>query len=161
MTSLPGPLPGAAEGIELRRATAADLPALVALLADDPLGRAREAAHDLQPYRRAFAMIEADPNQLLVTVTALGEVVATLQLTLLPGLSRGGALRMQIEAVRVRADQRGRGMGAALLTWALDEARRRGCDLVQLTTDRSRADALRFYERLGFVASHDGLKLAL
>ncbi len=84
-----------------------------------------------------------------------------MQLSFLPGLARRGALRAQIEAVRVRDDHRGRGLGAALFQWAIEEARRRQCALVQLTTDKSRADAHRFYERLGFVASHEGLKLRL
>ncbi len=88
-------------------------------------------------------------------------MVGTLQLSFIPGLSRRGALRAQIEAVRVRADQRRSGLGTAMVGWAVDEARRRGCGLVQLTTDRSRQDAHRFYERLGFIASHAGLKLAL
>jgi GNAT superfamily N-acetyltransferase len=123
---------------------------LVRLLADDPLGAAREVvpddAADLEPYRRAFALIDADPAQLLVVAADGTEVVGTLQLSVIPGLSRQGALRAQIEAVRVRADHRGHGLGEAM---------------VQLTTDLSRADAHRFYERLGFIASHVGLKLAL
>ena len=87
--------------------------------------------------------------------------MGTFQLSFLPGLARRGALRAQIEAVRVRADHRGRGLGAAMIGWAIEEARRRGCALVQLTTDKARADAHRFYEGLGFVASHEGLKLPL
>ena len=154
-----GPLAGA-DGVVVRRVGIDDLPALVAVLADDVLGATREVA-GMAPYRRAFEQVAADPNQLLVAAVADGEVVGTLQLSLIPGLSRAGALRGQIEAVRVRADHRGIGTGAALLRWAIDEARRRGCALVQLTTDKSRADALRFYERLGFVASHEGLKLEL
>ena len=144
----------------IRRATVDDLPALVDLLRDDALGRGREGT-DLAPYRRAFEQVDADPGELLVAAVSDGEVVGTLQLSVIPGLSRGGALRGQIEAVRVRADHRGHGTGAALLRWAIDEARQRGCALVQLTTDKSRTDALRFYERLGFTASHEGLKLAL
>ena len=108
-----------------------------------------------------FEQVDADPNQVLVAAVADGEVIGTLQLSLVPGLSRAGSLRGQIEGVRVRADRRGRGIGAALLRWAIDEARRRGCALVQLTTDKSRRDALHLYERLGFVASHEGLKMAL
>ena len=154
-----GPLAGA-DGVIVRRATIEDLPALVALLADDVLGSTREV-HELAPYRRAFEQVDADPNQVLVAAVADGELVGTLQLSLIPGLSRAGALRGQIEAVRVRADHRGLGTGAALLRWAVDEARRRSCALVQLTTDKSRPDALRLYERLGFVASHEGLKMAL
>jgi ribosomal protein S18 acetylase RimI-like enzyme len=150
----------AGPGVVLRRATEADLPDLVRLLADDPLGRDREAA-DPAPYRRAFALIDADPAHLLVVAVDGPDVVGTMQLSFIPGLSRQGALRAQVEAVRVAAGHRGRGLGAAMLGWAIAEARRRGCALVQLTTDKSRDDAHRFYERLGFVASHEGMKLVL
>jgi ribosomal protein S18 acetylase RimI-like enzyme len=149
------------EAYEVRRAVRADVPAIVALIAADQIGAARDGGADLEPYERAFARIDGDPAQLLVVVTepAGGGVVATLQLTVIPGLARRGSLRGQIEAVRVRADLRGRGLGQALMTWAIDEARRRGCTLIQLTSDKRRADALRFYDRLGFTASHEGLKL--
>lgn len=146
--------------VELRRARAEDLPALVALLADDPLGAGREGT-DLAPYVAAFEAIDSDPRHLLVAGWSGGELVATLQLSFLPGLARNGAWRAQVEAVRVAAGVRGAGLGAQLLTWAIEEARRRGCALVQLTTDRSRVDAHRFYARLGFVASHEGFKLTL
>jgi GNAT superfamily N-acetyltransferase len=149
----------------LRRATAADLPAVVALLAHDPIGVGRESVtageRDLAPYRSAFSLIEADAAQLLVVVADGDDVVGTLQLSFIPGLARRGALRAQIEAVRVRVDRRGHGLGAAMFEWAIGEARRRGCALVQLTTDKGRPDAHRFYERLGFVASHEGRKLQL
>ncbi|MBW0114810.1 GNAT family N-acetyltransferase [Pseudonocardia sp. KRD-169] len=145
----------------VRRARRADLPALVALLRDDPLGAAREST-DPAPYEAAFDAIDADPNQALVCLDdADGPVIGTLQLTVIPGLSRGGRSRGQIEAVRVRADRRGTGAGRLLVEWAVAESRRRGCGLVQLTTDRSRADAHRFYAGLGFVDSHRGFKLAL
>jgi len=145
--------------VELRRATVADLPAPVALLADDPLGAARESADgDLAPYRRAFDLLDADPAHLLVAAVDGDALVGTLQLTFLPGLARRGALRGQIEAVRVAAGARSRGLGAAMVGWAVEEAGRRGAALVQLTTDKRRADAHRFYERLGFVASHEGMK---
>jgi GNAT superfamily N-acetyltransferase len=148
--------------VELRRATAADLPALVAMLADDPLGAGREADDgDLTPYRRAFDLVDADPAHVLLVAVDGDDVVGTLQLSVLPGLARRGASRGQIEAVRVAAAARGRGLGAAMIGWAVEESRRRGCGLVQLTTDKSRTDARRFYERLGFVASHEGMKLAL
>lgn len=157
---LPVALPGS--GFGLRRATAEDVPALVALLADDPLGAGRETVDgDLAVYRTAFEQVDRDPAHLLIVAVDGETVVGTLQLTLVPGLSRGGALRGQIEAVRVAAGARSRGLGAAMIGWAVEEARRRGATLVQLTTDRSRADARRFYERLGFVASHDGMKLPL
>lgn len=153
-----GPLTGTR--VHVRPATAADLPALVALLADDPLGRLREKASEL-PYRVAFEQLDADPAHLLVVAADGDDVVGTLQLSFIPGLSRGGALRAQIEGVRVRGDRRNAGLGRELLRWAIESSRRRGCGLVQLTTDRSRADASRFYETLGFVSSHVGYKLAL
>jgi GNAT superfamily N-acetyltransferase len=152
---------GGAE-LQLRRATAADLPALVAMLADDPLGAGREADDgDLTPYRRAFDLVDGDPAHVLVVAVAGDAVVGTLQLSVLPGLARRGALRGQIEAVRVAAGTRGRGLGAAMVGWAVEESRRRGCALVQLTTDKARIEARSFYERLGFSASHEGMKFAL
>jgi GNAT superfamily N-acetyltransferase len=144
----------------VRRATADDVPAIVAMLADDPLGARRESVGDAA-YARAFAEIDADPRQYLAVTEVDGEVVATLQLTFIPGLSRRGATRALIEAVRVRADQRGTGIGRHLAEWAIEEARSRGAAVVQLTTDASRVEARRFYTRLGFVASHVGMKLAL
>ena len=150
--------------VALRRAVAEDVPAIVELLAADQLGATRDglcADGDLQPYVNAFSVIDADPAHLLVVADDGAEILATMQLSFLPGLARRGALRAQIEAVRVRDDHRSRGMGAALFDWAIEEARRRNCALVQLTTDKSRADAHRFYERLVFVASHEGLKLDL
>ncbi len=154
------PLADLGGGVVLRRAAAADLPAIVALLADDPLGATREGA-DPAPYEAAFAAVDADPAHLLVVADDDGAAVGTLQLSFLPGLSRGGALRAQVEGVRVAASVRGRGLGEAMLRWCADEARRRGAVLVQLTTDSRRPDAHRFYERLGFVASHVGMKLEL
>jgi GNAT superfamily N-acetyltransferase len=148
----------------LRPARIDDVRAIVELLAADQLGATRDGADDdegLEPYRRAFEAIDADPAQLLLVAESGGEIVATMQLSFLPGLARRGALRAQIEAVRVRVDQRGSGLGGELMIWAIEEARRRGCALVQLTSDKRRTDAHRFYERLGFVASHEGFKLAL
>ena len=148
----------------LRPARIDDVRAIVELLAADQLGATRDGADDdegLEPYRRAFEAIDADPAQLLLVADSGGEIVATMQLSFLPGLARRGALRAQIEAVRVRVDQRGSGLGGELMIWAIEEARRRGCALVQLTSDKRRTDAHRFYERLGFVASHEGFKLAL
>ncbi|MGY1782687.1 N-acetyltransferase family protein [Geodermatophilus sp. SYSU D01036] len=147
-------------GVLLREATAGDLPAVVALLADDPLGATRESA-DPAAYERAFAAVAADPAHLLVVAEDAGAVVGTLQLSFLPGLSRGGALRAQVEGVRVAAAARGRGLGEAMLRWCAAESRRRGAALLQLTTDARRPEAHRFYERLGFVPSHVGMKLAL
>jgi GNAT superfamily N-acetyltransferase len=145
----------------VRRASRDDVAAIVALIAADQIGAARDGG-DLAPYERAFAAIDADPAQLLAVVTDAGDaVVGTLQLTFIPGLARRGALRAQIEAVRVRADLRGQGLGQALLAWAIEQARVRGCALVQLTSDKRRVDAHRLYGRLGFTASHEGFKLRL
>lgn len=145
----------------LHRACADDVPALVALLADDVLGRERESS-DLAPYERAFFRIDADENQLLVAVRdEAGKIVATMQLTLMPSLSRGGATRLQIEAVRVDESTRGAGLGGALFTWAQNWGREHGATLAQLTTDAARIDAHRFYERLGYVPSHVGFKRPL
>ena len=152
------------ERFAVRRAAAGDVEAIVGLLADDELGATREAGADpdLTPYRAAFAAIDADPGQLLLVVTADdGGVAATMQLTFIPGLARRGALRAQIEAVRVGTGYRSRGLGEAMITWAIAEARRRGCRIVQLTSDKRRANAHRFYQRLGFAATHEGFKLPL
>lgn len=149
--------------VTFRRAGAADLAAIIALLADDPLGAQREDA--AQPpnarYIAAFAAIEADPNQLLAVVEDGREIVGCLQLSFIPGLSRLGQWRGQVESVRIAAARRGTGLGRRMFEWAIAECRERGCGLVQLTSDKSRSDALRFYESLGFVASHQGFKLAL
>jgi GNAT superfamily N-acetyltransferase len=148
----------------LRPARREDVPAIVALLAEDELSTGGEGADGdggLEPYLRAFDAVDADPAHLLVVVEAGGEVVATLQLSVLPSLPHRGALRGQLEGVHVRADHRGGGLGGALVGWAVDEARRRGCTQVQLTSQKRRVDAHRFYERLGFVPSHEGFKLLL
>lgn len=149
--------------VTFRRASAGDLPAVVALLADDLLGRAREEPRlplDVR-YLKAFDAVEADPNQLLAVAVAEDRVLGTLHLTFIPGIARLGAWRGQIEAVRISSEVRGDGLGQQMLVWAIAECRRRGCHLVQLTTDRERADAHRFYERLGFAPSHVGYKLVL
>jgi GNAT superfamily N-acetyltransferase len=147
--------------LTLRRATRDDVPDVIALLADDEIGAARESPADRQPYEASFAAIDADPNQLLVVGELDDRIVATMQVTFIPGLSRRGTWRAQIEGVRVSSTARGDGLGEHLMQWAVDRARERGCALVQLTSDARRADAHRFYERLGFVASHTGFKLAL
>ncbi|MEU1276700.1 GNAT family N-acetyltransferase [Streptomyces sp. NPDC005799] len=147
--------------LEIRAATAADVPVIVAMLADDPLGAQRETPDDLAPYLTAWQRLAADPNQHLVVAVREGRVIGTLQLTIIPGLSRRGSVRSIIEAVRVHADERGSGLGTRLIEWAIEESRRQGCQLVQLTSDRTRPDAHRFYERLGFTASHVGFKLQL
>jgi GNAT superfamily N-acetyltransferase len=146
----------------VRSATREDIPAIVALLADDVLGRGREITDaDLAPYLAAFDRIAAHPNQELIVVERNGAIAGTMDLSILASLSRRGTLRLQIEAVRVAASERGAGLGDALFRWVVDHARRQGCGLVQLTTDRARADAHRFYERLGFAPSHIGYKLDL
>ncbi|MBR0797019.1 GNAT family N-acetyltransferase [Bradyrhizobium jicamae] len=149
--------------LTFRRAQAADLPAIIALLANDVLGQQREDASSPphQRYTTAFEAILADPNQLQIVATLNDEVIGSLQLTFIPGLARQGAWRGQIEAVRIAADHRGSGVGQQMFEWAIAQCRARGCDLVQLTTDKSRADAHRFYARLGFVDSHIGYKMAL
>ncbi|MFF5407165.1 GNAT family N-acetyltransferase [Streptomyces misionensis] len=147
--------------LEIRAATADDLPAIIAMLADDPLGAQRESPGDPTPYQAALKRLEADPNQHLVVAVRDGRVIGTLQLTTIPGLSHRGATRALIEAVRIHADERGSGLGTELIQWAIDTARRLDCRMVQLTSDKARTDAHRFYERLGFTASHEGFKLRL
>ncbi|MFC3505444.1 GNAT family N-acetyltransferase [Micromonospora krabiensis] len=144
-----------------REAVRADLPAVLALLADDVLGRARDFTEVDAAYEKAFADITADPRNQLIVAEQDGELVGCLQITYIPGLGRHGAQRSLIESVRVRSDRRGQGLGRRMMVWAIDEAKQRGCALVQLTTDKSRHDAHRFYLNLGFVASHEGMKLPL
>lgn len=131
------------------------------MLADDPLGAQRESPDDLTPYLAALERLSGDPNQHLVVAVRKGRIVGTLQLTIVPGLSRKGATRSVIEGVRVHSDERGNGLGTRLIHWAIDESRRQNCQLVQLTSDATRTDAHRFYERLGFEASHVGFKMSL
>jgi len=147
--------------VEIRRATATDVPGILALLVDDQIAAGREDLSDLTPYQRAFEAIDADPNQLLVVAERNGELLGTLQLTFIPGLSRRGASRGLVEAVRVAASARGLGLGTTLMEWAVQESRARGCAVVQLTSDKARHDAHRFYTRLGFENSHEGFKLPL
>lgn len=149
--------------VSFRAAKPSALPAIIAMLAEDPLGSQREVA-GLPPDRRyveAFEAIRTDPNQLLVVAADAGAVVGTLQLSFIPGLSRTGTWRGQIEGVRITAARRGEGLGERMVAWAIAACRERGCGLVQLTTDGQRTEAHRFYEKLGFVASHAGYKLAL
>jgi ribosomal protein S18 acetylase RimI-like enzyme len=152
-----------AEPIEIRAAVRAEVPAIVALLADDPIGSGREQNTDPLPdaYWEAFDDIAAQPGNFLLVAEAGGAIVGCLQLTVIPSLSRAGAKRGQIEGVRVGSHWRRGGIGEALIRHAIELARDAGCGLVQLTSDASRADARRFYERLGFVASHIGMKLSL
>jgi len=146
-----------------RRGVSDDLAAIVALLADDPIGSGRESAGGpLDPcYAAAFAAIERDPNQLLAVAERDGRVIGCLQLSFIPGLTRRGMWRGQIEGVRIAGAERGTGIGRAMLLWAVEECRKRGCGLVQLTSDKRRAEAHGFYEALGFRATHEGYKLSL
>lgn len=147
--------------VTFRQATAPDLDAIVALLADDVLGTDREPGltGERAGYRHAFDEIDADPSHLLVVGVLDGLVVACLQLTVMPCLTHGGRTRAQLEGVRVATPARGQGIGRALLTWAIEQADAAGCGVVQLTTDVDRPEARRFYESLGFEATHVGLKL--
>jgi GNAT superfamily N-acetyltransferase len=147
--------------LDIRPATKDDVPAIVAMLADDPLGGERESPADLTPYLAAFDRISADPRQHLLIAFRDGRPAGTLQLTIIGGLSRKGTTRALIEAVRVHRDMRGHGLGSELIQDAISRARREGARIVQLTSDASRKDAHRFYERLGFVNSHAGFKLDL
>ncbi|MCB1970654.1 MAG: GNAT family N-acetyltransferase [Geminicoccaceae bacterium] len=146
--------------IAMREAVPADLPQIVALLVDDGIGQLREDVAD-PVYREAFAAIRHDPNHSLIVAMVGDRVVGCFQLSFIPGLSRRGSWRAQIESVRVERELRGQGVGGQMMRHAIDLARDRGCGLVQLTTDKRRKDAHRFYEGLGFVASHEGMKLRL
>ncbi len=147
----------------IRRATRDDVPAIVELLANDPLGKKRERFDTpiRQPYYDAFDAIASDPNHELVVMEIDEKVAGTIHLTVLPYLTYQGGRRAQIEAVRVDTTRRGDGLGRRLLQWAIDRARERGCHLVQLTTDAARPEAAAFYETLGFRPTHVGMKLHL
>ena len=146
-----------------REARREDLPAIVALLADDPLGSTRETLGAELPsaYGKAFEAIDASPDNMLVVAEVDGQIAGTLQLTYIPGLTYTGSERAQIEGVRVSSDHRGHGVGQALIGWVIGQARARGCRVVQLTTDRQRPDAIRFYQKIGFRPSHQGMKYHL
>lgn len=149
--------------IIFRTALLTDLPSIVALLADDELGSQRESLSPVlgEGYLTAFKAIEADPNQRLIVVVDGEIIVGTMQLSFIPSISRMGAWRGQVEGVRIARPLRHSGLGLQMLKWALAEFKSRGCKVIQLTTDKSRSDAHRFYEKLGFVASHEGYKLIL
>ncbi len=146
-----------------REANAEDLAQIIALLRDDVFGAARNPEHEAASpaYDSAWAEILADPNNSYIVADQGGIIVGCYQLTFIRGLSHAGGLRGQIESVRIAADRRGGGLGSAMMQDAIERARQRGARLVQLTTDTRRAHTRRFYERLGFVASHHGMKLAL
>jgi len=149
--------------MQLREATREDLPTIVRMLADDELGKKRHRVEDPLPgeYHAAFDAIAASPSTRLYVAEVAREIIGTMQLTFIPGLDYLGAERMIIEAVRVKGDRRNAGLGKAMIAEAIAIARQRGCQRVELTSSASRRDAHRFYERLGFVASHVGMKLML
>ena len=148
--------------MKFRKAQRPDVPYIVQLLANDKLGQLREDFRDPLPetYYQAFDRINTDPNQELTVIeNDAGEVIGTLQLTFIPYLTYQGGTRAQIEAVRIREDQRGQGLGEKLFRWAIARAEEKGAHVLQLTSDKKRPDAIRFYEKLGFTASHEGMKL--
>ena len=148
--------------MKFRKATKEDVSFIVQMIADDELGKLRENYQDPLPevYYQAFANIDQDPNQeLMVVENEEGEIIGTLQLSFIQYLTYQGGIRAQIEAVRIRSDQRGQGIGETLFKWAINRASEKGAHLLQLTTDKKRPDAIRFYEQLGFKATHEGMKL--
>ncbi|AJA60588.1 GNAT family N-acetyltransferase [Bradyrhizobium japonicum] len=147
------------KSVSIRPARREDVAAIVAMLADDHLGRARERVEDPLPasYYQAFERVERDQNLTLVVAESEGRVVGCLQLAILPGISTQGGIRGLLEDVRVASDCRSRGIGEQLVQWAVAEAKARGCNLVELLTHQTRTDAQRFYKRLGFAASHVGM----
>ena len=149
--------------ITFRTAQLDDLEVLVNMLADDPLGAQRERAQLplVKTYLDAFAAIETDPNNELIVAVQAEQIIAMLQLTFIPYLTYQGSWRCLIEGVRVHQDFRGQGVGKKVFQWSIKRAQERGCHLLQLTSDKQRPDAIRFYQSLGFVASHEGFKLKL
>jgi len=145
-----------------RKANKKDLPFIVQLIADDELGKLRENFQDplSESYLKAFENINADPNQELIVVeNDNAEIIGTLQLSFIQYLTYQGGIRAQIEAVRIRQDLRGKGLGKQLFEWAINRAKQRSAHVLQLTTDKKRSEALSFYKSLGFVNSHEGMKL--
>ena len=148
----------------IRPATKKDIPVIVKMIANDELGKLREDYKDPLPkkYYDAFEHIDSDPNQeLMVMENESGQVIGTLQLSFIQYLTYQGGIRAQIEAVRIHEDFRGKGIGQKLFEWAVQRAKEKGAHVVQLTTDKKRQDAIKFYEKLGFTASHKGMKLHL
>lgn len=146
-----------------REATRADLPTLINMLATDKLGALREDTTTPlnKAYDAAFNAIDIDPNNELIVVEASGTIVGMLQLTFIPYLTYIGSWRCLVEGVRIHQNFRGQGLGTQLFTWVIHRAQEKGCKLVQLTSDKQRPDALKFYESLGFQATHEGFKLKL
>ncbi|MGE8204719.1 GNAT family N-acetyltransferase [Heyndrickxia sp. NPDC080065] len=149
--------------IQFRIATEQDLDRIVEMLADDALGSKRERYEQPLPnsYKKAFQAITSDPNNELVVACYENEIIGVQQITFTPYITHQGGWRATIEGVRTASTERGKGIGTELIRWAIQRAKERGCHLVQLTTDKQRRDALRFYERLGFKATHEGLKMRL
>ncbi len=144
-----------------RKARHGDLSDILRLLNDDELGKEREGSEVSSCYQEAFTKISSDPNQLLMVIEADGAVVGTCHLTLMPSLTFQGSLRMNIEAVRIASPFRGQGIGEWMFQEIFKMARDKGCKIIQLTTNKKRKDARRFYEQLGFAATHEGMKLYL
>ncbi|HEY3405177.1 MAG TPA: GNAT family N-acetyltransferase [Ohtaekwangia sp.] len=146
-----------------RKATRNDLPFIVEMLANDKLGKLREAYTDPFPdsYHRAFDAIDADPNQELIVADNGNEIIGTMQITFTPGLTYQGSIRATVEAVRVKENMTGQGIGQQMIEWAIARARERKAHIIQLTSNKQRPDAIRFYEKVGFIASHEGLKMEL
>ncbi len=145
-----------------RKATQKDLPTIIKMIADDALGKTRENYQDPLPneYLEAFENINSDPNQELIVVENINsDILGTLQLSFIQYLTYQGGIRAQIEAVRIRKDQRGKGIGQKMFEWAIQRAQQKGAHLLQLTTDKKRPEAIKFYEKLGFKATHEGMKL--
>ena len=149
--------------VSARPALIDDLPTIVGLLADDVLGQGREAMGLplYSDYLDAFEAINNDPNQVFAVFEVEGVIIGCLQLSFIPGLSRQGTWRGQIESVRVSSETRGVGLGQEMIRWAVDSCRERGCRIIQLTSDKRRQDAAKFYRALGFVASHEGFKKSI
>jgi GNAT superfamily N-acetyltransferase len=150
--------------MNFRKAVMQDVKPIVKMLTDDKLGKTRERFEEPLPesYYEAFRRIDADPNQELIVVEdEARELIGTMQLTFIPNLTYGGRIRAQIEAVRIREDTRGKGYGTQMFEWAIQRSKERNAHLLQLTTDKQRPEATRFYEKLGFIASHEGMKLHL
>ncbi len=148
--------------MKFRKAKKDDVPEIVKMIANDELGKQREDYQEPLPekYYQAFENIDSDINQELIVIeNEENEVIGTLQLTFIQYLTYQGGIRAQIEAVRIREDQRGKGIGEKLFKWAINRSKEKGAHLLQLTTDKKRPEALKFYEKLGFTASHDGMKL--
>lgn len=148
--------------MNFRKATQQDVPSIVQMIANDDLGKTRENYQIPLPqeYFEAFTAINADPNQELIVVENNdSEIIGTLQLSFIQYLTYQGGIRAQIEAVRIREDQRGKGIGQKMFEWTIERAKQKRAHVLQLTTDKKRSETKRFYEKLGFIASHEGMKL--